>query len=459
MPAPPTGKAIAGNQCVNSPIQFVSEVDKSKAGWLIAGYDVRLRHWAIRYYGARAGSKSLNQCFDGDFAVRAWQLALGHSETGVLTREQAKVLVDIVDQHETNFVQAKRNEVPFDPKSGDTELLSKAIEAYYARKYDIATPLVKTLAERGNHKAQYLLGHSYRFGLGIDSDKREAMRWYGKSAQAGDPEGLSGLAICYIDGCVKKDYAQAKKLAELAASKQHPAGYYALSYLYGTRPTSDSTVTLTNDVNSLQKAIQLASYAISDDSYWGYLARTNTARYYLHLSKIQYNLIPIVYPKACDAYVNAFAGTDKLLLASDDHIKIWDLEDAYSACNWSRQKATSKIPGYWNSQFEKILRLAKATEPRMIELGLRMQSANIGASVRPRQNNSVLSDDRDRRLQETIREGYQMQNDNYQRLEQERMRQEAERQQQMQRDQEYARRLQEQQNEADRRWRQSQGGY
>ena len=230
MPQANQSKVIPGNQCIDQPIKFVSDVDKYKSGWLLPAYDVRLRHWTIRYYGPRAGSRDQRGCFDGEFAVKAWQAALGHQDTGVLTKDEAAYLVDIVDNHEKSFIEAKRNLVIYEPREEDVAILKKAKDATKSNKFDVAFPLFKVLAERGNPHAQYWLGKYYLNGWFVENNQREALRWIGKSAQAGDPGALAVLSECYLGGCgLKRDYNEAKKYAELAAAQKHPAGYYALA--------------------------------------------------------------------------------------------------------------------------------------------------------------------------------------------------------------------------------------
>lgn len=56
------------------------------------------------------------------------------------------------------------------------------------------------LAERGERKAQYIVGESLYWGTGVEKDPRAAVRWYRKAADAGLPEAKFNLAHAYKKG-------------------------------------------------------------------------------------------------------------------------------------------------------------------------------------------------------------------------------------------------------------------
>jgi len=83
---------------------------------------------------------------------------------------------------------------------------------------------VRAVAREGNIRAQYHLGMLYNNGIGTQKDTKEAMTWFLKSAQAGDP--LAAYKVgCYYDGqineAVKRDKDKALSYKLIAAT----AGY------------------------------------------------------------------------------------------------------------------------------------------------------------------------------------------------------------------------------------------
>ncbi|MBA1146858.1 SEL1-like repeat protein [Ectothiorhodospiraceae bacterium WFHF3C12] len=73
-----------------------------------------------------------------------------------------------------------------------------AREAYVAGDYQRALPLMTAEAERGTPRAQYALGYMYFNGLGVDSDRDQAVAWIRRAANNGDPlavEALSRMAV------------------------------------------------------------------------------------------------------------------------------------------------------------------------------------------------------------------------------------------------------------------------
>ena len=58
--------------------------------------------------------------------------------------------------------------------------------------------------------AQYNLGICYLNGSGTDKNLTEAVKWFTKSAEHGNPQGYSALAYCYAYGLgVAKDLSKA----------------------------------------------------------------------------------------------------------------------------------------------------------------------------------------------------------------------------------------------------------
>lgn len=79
--------------------------------------------------------------------------------------------------------------------------------------YPKALAELRPLAERGNSKAQFLLGKMYTFGWGVAQDKEEGLRWYREAASRGLPEARSLLIrLCERDGDAASVAVQTERL-------------------------------------------------------------------------------------------------------------------------------------------------------------------------------------------------------------------------------------------------------
>lgn len=101
----------------------------------------------------------------------------------------------------------------------------------------VDVPQVRRLAEEGNAEAQSKLGVLYASGIGMPKDRKEAAKWYARSAEQGYPLGQWNLAFMYLrgDGGLKEDPEKARELFQKAADKGLAAAQYDLGmmYLYG----------------------------------------------------------------------------------------------------------------------------------------------------------------------------------------------------------------------------------
>jgi len=74
-------------------------------------------------------------------------------------------------------------------------------------------------AERGNARAQAMLGFMYANGNGVPQSYDRALEWYARSAEQGDPTGQYLLGLMYDKGLgVKADVVLAHKWLNLAAA-------------------------------------------------------------------------------------------------------------------------------------------------------------------------------------------------------------------------------------------------
>ena len=60
--------------------------------------------------------------------------------------------------------------------------------AYQRHDYDKALKTLRPLAEKGDARAQYLLGRQYQFGQGTKADRAEAYHWYRRAEAKGHVE-------------------------------------------------------------------------------------------------------------------------------------------------------------------------------------------------------------------------------------------------------------------------------
>ncbi len=95
--------------------------------------------------------------------------------------------------------------------------------AYVLRDYATALREWRPLAKQGNSRAQFFLGHMYRYGEGVPQDYAEAVKWYRKAAEQGYATAQHNLGLMYSKGeGVPQDYVQAHMWLNLASSTFPP---------------------------------------------------------------------------------------------------------------------------------------------------------------------------------------------------------------------------------------------
>jgi TPR repeat protein len=111
-----------------------------------------------------------------------------------------------------------------------------ALAEYRADRLDRAVEIAKPLAEKGDAKAQFVLGEVYRDGRGIGRDLEQAASWYEKAARQGHTGAMVRLAEAYRAGAgVKADDKMAVAWCQKAADAGDVGGLGLLgvSYLQG----------------------------------------------------------------------------------------------------------------------------------------------------------------------------------------------------------------------------------
>ncbi|MCO6427614.1 tetratricopeptide repeat protein [Nitrosomonas communis] len=112
------------------------------------------------------------------------------------------------------------------------DLLTDASDAYDKGEYIKAAVLFESLAEKGNVKAQAMLGIMYREGHGVQKNIPEAIRWLSLAAEQGVISAWSELGVIFINNHSFQNYERAKELFLLAAEHVEPKAMFALGILY-----------------------------------------------------------------------------------------------------------------------------------------------------------------------------------------------------------------------------------
>ncbi len=94
----------------------------------------------------------------------------------------------------------------------------EARAAYQKGDFKTAAREMKTLAEKGDVKAQVNLGAMYADGQGVPRNYKTAIKWYLRAAKQGDTKAQVNLGEMYMTGQgVRQDYVQALKWNLVAA--------------------------------------------------------------------------------------------------------------------------------------------------------------------------------------------------------------------------------------------------
>lgn len=95
------------------------------------------------------------------------------------------------------------------------------------------TKEMKSAAEQGNAKAQYMLAVSYANGLGCKKDVKQALYWYRKAAAQGIAKAQAELGHLYVNGYgVECDLSQALYWYRQAAAQGDADAQYNLAIMY-----------------------------------------------------------------------------------------------------------------------------------------------------------------------------------------------------------------------------------
>lgn len=121
--------------------------------------------------------------------------------------------------------------------------LDEGSAAYNTKDYKTALQLLKPLADKGDPKAQWLVGNIYAYGLGVHRDEVEGSKWCQKAADSGyaAAERDVGEAYRVLKGSVKvskchhvghRDDAEAMKWLRRAAKHGSIEAEFEVGLLY-----------------------------------------------------------------------------------------------------------------------------------------------------------------------------------------------------------------------------------
>ncbi|MDR4308158.1 sel1 repeat family protein [Chelatococcus sambhunathii] len=132
------------------------------------------------------------------------------------------------DEPQDDVAKAARPEAPVDPNA------DLAFGAFQRGLYQRAFEEAKKRAEANppDRAAMTLLGELYANGYGVPRKPEEAVRWYQRAADAGDPRAMTTLALARLEGFgSKKDETAAVALLEKAGEKNEAEALYNLALI------------------------------------------------------------------------------------------------------------------------------------------------------------------------------------------------------------------------------------
>jgi hypothetical protein len=109
------------------------------------------------------------------------------------------------------------------PSHAVADNFAKAVGAYAAREYALASRMFTDLAAGGDARAQTYLGYMYANGVGVPQNFMVAAGWYRCASQQGIPRAQYMLGLMYDKGQgVPQDYVVAYALLNLAVAGAGP---------------------------------------------------------------------------------------------------------------------------------------------------------------------------------------------------------------------------------------------
>ena len=111
--------------------------------------------------------------------------------------------------------------------------LHEGVVAYRNGHFSVALKELIPLAEKGDAKAQALLGEMHGSGSGVPQDHAKAALWYRKAALQGNVQAQTSLGVMYEKGIgVPQDDKEAVSWYHKAAEQGHGEALYILGGIY-----------------------------------------------------------------------------------------------------------------------------------------------------------------------------------------------------------------------------------
>jgi len=109
-----------------------------------------------------------------------------------------------------------------------------AYEAFDQGRYLTALDLAQKAAAGGDPQAHTLIGRIHAEGLGVPQSEATAAKWYARAVELGDVEAAFALGVLYARGSpgLERNYAEAARLFEMAAAREHALANYNLGLLF-----------------------------------------------------------------------------------------------------------------------------------------------------------------------------------------------------------------------------------
>ncbi len=113
------------------------------------------------------------------------------------------------------------------------DLFQDGEDAYANKDYATALHDFRPLADKGDARAEFILGVMYANGLGVPQDDKEAVKWFRLAADQGTAGAQYSLGLMYANGLgVPRDHKEAVKWYRLAADQGHASAQTNLGAMY-----------------------------------------------------------------------------------------------------------------------------------------------------------------------------------------------------------------------------------
>lgn len=88
-------------------------------------------------------------------------------------------------------------------------------------------------AEKGDPEAQFVMGEAFYFGLIVEKDNREAVKWYYAAASQGHAPAMNNMGYMISGGeGVKRNHEDALRWYQMAAKRGHAGAMNSIGYIY-----------------------------------------------------------------------------------------------------------------------------------------------------------------------------------------------------------------------------------